>query len=86
VVSSAELEVDDVALLRSNLLRVKFLIGASGSDRSGASATRKPTRPVVPSWPAPTKTVMLEAETREGANAAMAATAEAENFMMVNVE
>jgi len=41
----------------------------------------------VPFWLAPTKTVMLAAETREGAKAAMTANAEAaENFMVSNVK
>lgn len=41
----------------------------------------------MPFWLAPTKTVTLAAETREGAKAAMTASAEAaENFMMSNVK
>lgn len=88
VVSTAELEADNVAPLCSDLLRVKPLRGAScnGSDRSCAFATRKPTRPGWPSLLAPTKTVILTAETSEGAKAARMATEEAaENFMVLNV-
>lgn len=89
MVTTPELEVDDVSLVRSNLLRIKFLMGGSRtqSDRSGGFATRILTRPTVPFWLAPTKTVMFAAETREGAKAAtMANTEGAENFMVSNVK
>lgn len=87
VVSIAELEGHDVALCCNDLLRVKFLrASCKGSDRSCAFAMRKPTRPGWPSWLAPTMTVWLTAETREGAKAATMATEEAtENFMVLNV-
>ena len=88
MISIAELEADDVALCCNDLLRIKFLrrVSCEGSDRSCAFAMRKPTRPGWPSWPAPTKTVWLTAETREGAKVAMMATEEAaENFMVLNV-
>jgi len=53
----------------------------------GSNLLRSNLRPGVPSWPAPTKTVMLAAETREGAKAAMVATTEAvESFMVLNVK
>ena len=84
MVSTAELEVDNVVPLCSDLLRCKRLGGAScnGSDTSCAFTKRKPTRPLL----APTTTVMLAAETREGAKAATMATEEAaENFMVLNV-
>ena len=88
MVSTAKLEVDNVALCCNDRLRVKFLrrVSYKGTDRSCASAMRKPTRPIWPSLPAPTVTVKFAADTREGAKAAMVATKEAaENFMVLNV-
>jgi hypothetical protein len=85
VVSTAEHEADNVVFSCKDLLRVKCL-NNNRSDRSWAFATRKLTRPITPSLLAPTLMVMVAAETREEAKAAMMATEEAaENFMVLNV-
>jgi len=88
VITTTELEFDDIPLLRGNLLRVKPLMAqvAIGQTGGGAFVMRKLTRPIVPSLLAPTMTVISAAETREGARAAMTASTAVESFMVLNVE